>query len=222
VAELGVGLPLAVLASATILYGSGRALAQTEIKPRLAYSTVSQVSYIVLGASLAAPFATIGGLVHLVHQGLMKITLFFCAGAFAERAGIHAIDQLDGIGRRMPWTAGAFTVGALGMMGVPPIAGFVSKWYLGVGGIQAGAPWVVAVLVGSALLNAAYFLPLVYRMWFLPAPAAPVREALERPLGLIAPAVATAAAALLTGVFAAAAFSPLGWATFIVERFYTP
>jgi multicomponent Na+:H+ antiporter subunit D len=225
VAELGVGPPLAVLASATILYGSVRALMQSEIKPRLAYSTVSQVSYIVLGAALAVPFAAIGGLVHLVHQGLMKITLFFCAGAFAERAGIHAVEQLDGIGRRMPWTASAFTIGAMGMMGIPPIAGFVSKWYLGIGGLHAGAPWVVAVLAGSALLNAAYFMPLIYRMWFLSGPEeerAAAAEPLERPLGLIAPGVVTAGAALLTGLLAGAPFSPLGWATLIVERFYTP
>ncbi len=220
VADLGLGLPLAVLASFTILYGSARALAQTEIKPRLAFSTVSQVSYIVLGAALAGPVATIGGLVHLVHQGLMKITLFFCAGVFAERAGAERIDDLDGIGRHMPWTATAFTVGALGMMGVPQIAGFVSKWHLGLGGLEVGAPWVVAVLAGSALLNALYFLPLVYRMWFLdrPAPEAP----LERPVALIAPAVVTATAALLAGLFAATAFSPLGWATLIAERFYFP
>jgi multicomponent Na+:H+ antiporter subunit D len=238
VAELGLGLPLAALASFTILYGSVRALAQSEIKPRLAFSTVSQVSYIVLGAALAGPIATIGGLVHLVHQGLMKITLFFCAGVFAERAGAERIGDLDGIGRHMPWTATAFTVGALGMMGVPPIAGFISKWHLGLGGLEVGAPWVVAVLAGSALLNALYFLPLVYRMWFLdrPAPEAspdsPTPEALpappapeaplERPLGLIAPAVVTATAALLSGLFAAAAFSPLGWATLIAERFYFP
>jgi multicomponent Na+:H+ antiporter subunit D len=101
---------------------------------------VSQVSYIVLGTALAGPFATIGGLVHLVHQGLMKITLFFCAGVFAERGHIHKIDELDGIGPRMPWTSLCFSIGAMGMIGIPPIAGFVSKWYLGIGGLQAGIP----------------------------------------------------------------------------------
>ena len=220
--ELGVGLPLAALASVTILYGSVRALAQTDLKRRLAYSTVSQVSYIVLGTALAGPVATVGGLVHLVHQGLMKITLFFCAGIFAERAGIHAIAELDGIGPRMPWTATAFSVGALGMIGIPPVAGFISKWYLGLGGMDAGAPWVLAVLAGSALLNAAYFLPVLYRIWFLPAARDLPDGALERPLGLIGPPVITALAAIGAGVFAAAAFSPLGWASLVVERFYTP
>ncbi|MFN3685182.1 complex I subunit 5 family protein [Salinarimonas sp.] len=227
VEALGVGVPLAALAAITIVYGSARALQQSDIKRRLAFSTVSQVSYIVLGAALAGPFATIGGLVHLVHQGLMKITLFFCAGIFAERAGVHAIDELAGIGPRMPWTASAFSIGAMGMIGIPPIAGFVSKWYLGVGGLQAGQPWVVGVLVASSLLNAAYFLPLLYRMWFLPPPEAlpargPDERPLERPLGLVGPPVVTALAALAVGLVAASPLSPLAWATLIVERTYLP
>ncbi|MDQ4061571.1 MAG: monovalent cation/H+ antiporter subunit D family protein, partial [Pseudomonadota bacterium] len=125
VRDLGLGLPLAAVASLTIVYGSVRALQQQDIKRRLAFSTVSQVSYIVLGASLFGPAATIGGLVHLVHQGLMKIALFFCAGALAERIGVTQIVQLDGSGRRMPLTMAAFSAAALGMIGIPPVAGFV-------------------------------------------------------------------------------------------------
>ncbi len=223
VAELSLGLTLAVLASLTIVYGSVRALQQTDIKRRLAFSTVSQVSYIVLGASLAGPFATLGGLVHLVHQGLMKITLFFTAGALAERLGITSIDQLDGAGRRMPVTMLAFTVGALGMIGVPPVAGFVSKWYLGIGGLQAGQPWVILVLATSSLLNAAYFLPLVYRAWFRAPAGDPPREGIiEAPAALILPGAVTALASLGAGLLAAFALSPLGWSTLIVERVYLP
>jgi multicomponent Na+:H+ antiporter subunit D len=222
VAELSVGIPLAVVASITIIYGSLRALQQTDIKKRLAFSTVSQISYIVLGASLAGPFATIGGLVHLVHQGLMKITLFFAAGALAERRGITSVGQLAGAGRHMPLTMLAFSVAALGMIGIPPIAGFVSKWYLGIGGIQAGHSWVILVLAGSSLLNAAYFLPLVYRAWFA-RPAVEEEELLtEGPPDLILPAVVTALASLAVGLFAAFALSPLGWATLIVEGQYAP
>ncbi len=223
VSQLGMAQPLAILASITILYGSLRALQQDDIKRRLAFSTVSQVSYIVLGAALAGPIAAIGGLAHLVHQGLMKITLFFCAGIFAERAGIEKIHHLDGVGARMPWTAFCFSLGAMGMIGIPPMAGFVSKFYLGVGALETGAGWVVFVLAGSSLLNAAYFLPLLYRMWFLPA-----REDLEtqppseRPLGLFVPAVVTATAALGVGLLAGAPISPLGWATLIIERDYLP
>ena len=219
--DLGLNLPLALAASFTIIYGSVRALQQTDIKRRLAFSTVSQVSYIALGASLFGPFATIGGLVHLVHQGLMKITMFFCAGALAERLHIHTIAELDGVGRRMPWTVAALTAAALGMIGIPPMAGFISKWYLGVGGVQSGSAWVVLVLAGSSLLNAAYFLPFIYRAWFVAGPGhhAPVRE---RPFWLIAPAVVTAAVTVGAGVFAAFDFSPLGWTTLIVERRYSP
>ena len=228
VQALDLGLPLAVLASITIVYGSFQALRQSDIKRRLAYSTVSQVSYIILGASLAGPFATIGGLVHLVHQGLMKITLFFCAGLLDEKLKITRIDQLDGIGRRMPLTMLAFSIGALGMIGVPPTAGFISKWYLGIGGLQAGQTWVVFVLVGSSLLNAAYFLPLLYRTWFKPLPEMPERDdtgvagALERPWGFVAPPLVTAVASLLVGLLAASPLSPLAWATLIVERAYLP
>jgi multicomponent Na+:H+ antiporter subunit D len=218
--ELSVGVPLAALASFTILYGSVRALQQSDIKRRLAFSTVSQVSYIVLGASIYGPFATIGGLVHLVHQGLMKITLFFCAGALAERLHVHKVEELDGTGRAMPWTAAAFSIAALGMIGVPPIAGFISKWYLGVGGVQAGHLWVVLVLVGSSLLNALYFLPLIYRLWFLPRDE-PCDLAREGSPWLIAPAVVTALASLAVGALAGFAMSPLGWATLIVARTYS-
>jgi multicomponent Na+:H+ antiporter subunit D len=97
------------------------------------------VSYIALGASILGPVATIGGLVHLVHQGIMKITLFFCAGNYAETLGVHKVSQMDGVGRRMPWTTLAFSIGALGMIGIPPIAGFVSKWYIGLGAVEAGS-----------------------------------------------------------------------------------
>ncbi|HEV7367915.1 complex I subunit 5 family protein [Arenibaculum sp.] len=223
---LGLGVPLAAAASATILYGSVRALTQSDIKRRLAYSTVSQVSYIVLGVALGGPTAAIGGLVHLVHQGLMKVTLFFCAGAFAETVHVHRIDQMDGLGPRMPWTMLAFSIAAFGMIGVPPVAGFVSKWYLGIGSLEAGHAWVILVLAVSSLLNAAYFLPLVYRAWFLP-PAGPWEEMrpgrrYETDAGMFLPPVATSLAALLVGLLAATELSPLSWTRLIVERGYAP
>jgi multicomponent Na+:H+ antiporter subunit D len=121
-AALGLTGPLALVAAVTIIYGSLRALFQDDLKRRLAFSTVSQVSYIVLGVAIVGPLATVGGIVHLVHQGVMKITLFFCAGNFAETLGIHKVSEMNGVGRRMPWTMLAFTIAALGMIGVPPIA----------------------------------------------------------------------------------------------------
>lgn len=224
VAALGVGLPLAMLAAATIIWGSVQALRQHEIKKRLAFSTVSQVSYIILGIALAGPFAVIGGLVHLVHQGLMKITLFFCAGIYDERAGIREVAALNGIGAIMPWTSVCFSLGAMGMIGLPPTAGFVTKIYLGIGAVQGEAFWVLGVLALSTMLNAAYFLPLIYRIWFLdpdPQMNAGIKPT-ERPLGLIGPAVVTAMASVAVGLLAGTAISPLAWATLIVQREYLP
>jgi multicomponent Na+:H+ antiporter subunit D len=222
---LGLLGVLAVLASFTIIYGSAVALTQDGLKTRLAYSTVSQVSYIALGASILGPIATIGGMVHLVHQGIMKITLFFCAGNYAETLGVHKVSQMDGVGRRMPLTTLAFSVGALGMIGIPPIAGFVSKWYLGLGGVEAEQYWVLLVLAGSTLLNAGYFLPILYRAWFRPAPAEWPKEhrfetRFETMGALLWPPVITAVLCLLAGLFAAAPFSPLEWAALIARREY--
>ena len=219
--SLGLTQGLAMLAAFTILYGSTRALFQSDLKRLLAWSTVSQVSYITLGVCIGGPLALVGGLVHLVHQGLMKITLFFCAGIFAERLGIHRIDELDGLGRRMPWAATAFSVGALGMIGFPPLAGFVSKWFLGLGALAAGQDWVLGVLVASTLLNAAYFLPLLRRIWFASAPQSwPQEQRLDRWVvaALTVPPLLTAALTIGVGVFAALPMSPLGWVELIVAR----
>ena len=223
-AELGVTLPLAVTAAVTIIYASVRALFQDDLKRRLAYSTISQVSYITLGIATVGPLATIGGIVHLVHQGLMKITLFFCAGNLAETLNIHKISEMDGVARRMPWTMAAFTLGALGMIGVPPLAGFVSKWYLGTGAMAAGQDWMMLILVASSLLNAAYFLPIIYAAWFKEAkgtwPDERPRGRLETRWTLLLPPLVTALLVLGVGLLANAPFSPLEWAYLIAEREY--
>ncbi len=221
---LGLLVPLAVLASITIIWGSVRALFQTELKKRLAYSTISQVSYIALGIALFGPWGTIGGLAHMLHQGLMKITLFFCAGNYAETLGIHAIDELDGAGHRMPATSIAFTIAAFGMIGVPPLAGFVSKWYLGLGALESGMPWVLGVLVLSSVLNAAYFLPIVHRLWFRPQagpwPDERTFDGRETSRWLLVPTIATAVFTVGAGVFANFPFSPLRWAMLVSARVY--
>jgi multicomponent Na+:H+ antiporter subunit D len=224
--DLDVLAPLAWLAGLTIIYGSVQALFQDELKKRLAYSTVSQVSYIALGTAIFGPLATTGGIVHLVHQGIMKITLFFGAGNYAETLGIHRVSEMNGVGQRMPWTTAAFTVGALGMIGVPPLAGYVSKLYLQKGAISAGEDWVVLVLGASSLLNAAYFLPILYRAWFLsptgPWPRERVFGRWETHWMLLLPPLFTAALVLLAGLLAEAPFSPLAWARIITAREYGP
>lgn len=219
VQTLGLATPLVLLAAFTIVWGSICALRQDDLKKRLAYSTISQVSYITLGIALVSPLAAIGGLTHLIHQGIMKITLFLAAGNFAEAHGIKTVSGMNGMGRLMPVSMTAFTIGALGMIGIPPLAGFLSKWYLGAGGLEVGQPAVIALLAGSSLLNAAYFLPILYRAWFLDPPAnSPVR----RDLGwmLILPPALTAALVVAAGLFANAPFSPLGWTRFIVSLEY--
>jgi multicomponent Na+:H+ antiporter subunit D len=222
--QMGVLTPLAVLAAFTIIYGSVRALYQDDFKKRLAYSTVSQLSYIALGVAITGVLSTTGAVVHLVHQGIMKITMFFAAGNIAETYGYHKISQLNGIGRRMPLTMGAFTIAVFGMIGLPPVAGFVSKWYLGLGAVQAGSYWVILVLLASSALNAAYFLPIVYRAWFCEPEQAFVRPQrsglLETQASLLLPVVVTGMLSLAAGVFAATAGSPLAIAREIAEKLY--
>ncbi|WP_426735968.1 proton-conducting transporter transmembrane domain-containing protein [Myxococcus faecalis] len=224
--ELGVTRPLAIVAAITILYGSLKALQQGDLKRRLAYSTVSQVAYIVVGVSIFGTVSTIGGLVHLVHQGVMKITLFFCAGNYAEELHLHRVKQLRGVGRRMPLTTAAFTIAALGMIGIPPVAGFITKWYLGIGALEADESWLVVVLLLSSLLNAGYFLPIVYSAWFQ-APREDWTPS-TRPHGweigwaLLFPTVVTAALSVAAGLFAGAELSPLGWTRLITDREFRP
>lgn len=225
-ARLGVLEPLAGAAGLTIVYGSVQALFQDELKKRLAFSTVSQVSYIVLGTAILGPVATIGGLVHLVHQGLMKITLFFAAGNYAETLGVHRVSELNGAGRRMPLTTAAFTVAALGMIGLPPLAGYVSKAYLKEGALAAGAGWVPWVLTVSSLLNAAYFLPILYRAWFRAPPKAWPHEhdfgRCETHWMLLAAPLVTAVLVVWAGILAESPFSPLAWVKLIAAREYGP
>lgn len=224
--SLGLLMPLAVMACITIVWGSFRALWQDDLKRRLAFSTISQVSYIVLGVALYGPVGTVGGLAHLVHQGLMKITLFFCAGNLAETLGVHKVSEMNGAGRRMPLTMAAFTVGALGMMGMPLTAGYVSKHYLSDGAAAANAPWAAWVLLLSSALNAAYFLPILYRAWFRRADVPWPHEHMKRRgwketnALLLFPPLISGAAVFLVAVFADESWSPLSWAKLIADRQY--
>ena len=225
-ASLGLLVPLAAFAALTIVWGSFRALFQDDLKKRLAFSTVSQVSDIALGVALFGPIGTIGGLVHLVHQGVMKITLFFCAGNYAETLGIHKVSEMNGVGQRMPLTTLAFSIAALGMIGIPATAGFVSKWYLGQGALAAGMSWVLAVLAASSLLNAAYFLPILHRAWFCTPHTVratkmnPPHAGHETTLLLLVPPLLTASLTVLGGLLAMTDYSPLAWARLIASREY--
>lgn len=203
--SLGVGIATAYLVSFTILMASIHALTRDDLKARLAYSTVSQLSYIVLGAVLLSPSAMVGGIIHISAHAFSKITLFFCAGSIYCASGKRKISEMSGIGRKLPWTMGAFFVGSLSMIGVPPAAGFVSKWYLAVGTVEAGELAFLAVLLVSSVLNAAYFLPVTYVAFFgveesvgeAPEGSRTIKEI---PMVTI-PLVATAILSLLMGIY---------------------
>lgn len=210
---LGVLGPLAALAAFTILFASVRALAQDDIKKRLAYSTIGQLSYIVLGLALGTPVAAAAAVAHLAHHAVLKITMFFTAGVLAEELHVKRVSQMDGVGRRMPVTMIAFTVAALGITGVPPIAGFVTKWGLGTGALDGGGIWPLAVLGVSTLLNAAYFMPMLGRAWF----AAPRAEwtqhsGFEGDRRMVVPLTLTAVTGLVLGPLAWMAWAPASWA----------
>jgi multicomponent Na+:H+ antiporter subunit D len=154
------------VASFTVIVASLIALSQDELKRRLAFSTIGQLSYIVLGVALLSPKGMIGGMTHIAMHAFGKITLFFCAGAIAVATGKKYISQMVGIGKRMPVTMIAFFIGSLSVIGLPPTGGFFSKWYLVLGTLEADRMPMLWVFLGSSLLNAAYFLPIVYRAFF--------------------------------------------------------
>jgi formate hydrogenlyase subunit 3/multisubunit Na+/H+ antiporter MnhD subunit len=222
--NLGVLQPLLIVACITVIVGSLFALNQDDLKKRLAYSTVSQVSYIIVGVATFGLLGSIGGLLHLVHQGVMKITLFFCAGNFAETLGIHKVSEMDGVGKRMPLTMTAFTIGAFGMIGAPPTAGFISKWFLGAGSLAAESEWVLVVLLTSSALNAAYFLPILYRGWFKPQqgewPEEHSFDRFETHWMLLFPPAITGAFVILLGVFANMPAGLVQWVEILILREY--
>ena len=182
-AQIGVQTALSAVAAATILVASIIALRQDHLKRRLAYSTIAHLAFIVLGFSLASETAFEGALFHIVNHGALKITLFFAAGAIHIAAHKDYVSQLDGIGRRMPFTMVAFAVASYGLAGLPPMGGFLSKWHLVLGALEAGQPVFAAVMVGSGLLTAGYLFPIVYRAFFKPSPDAVPPAPASGPVG---------------------------------------
>ena len=204
--SLGLGIVTAYLVSFTIITASIYALTQNDLKARLAYSTISQLSYIILGAVMLTPMAAIGGITHIAAHGFSKITLFFCAGSIYCASRRKNISDLAGIGKRLPLTMLAFFIGSLGMIGIPPAGGFISKWYLVVGSVDAGQMALLAVLLISALLNAAYFLPVTYSAFFeaekIPTDPSLVAANDIREIPMVAvPLVITALLSLLLGIY---------------------
>ena len=193
----------------TIIVGSLLALLQDDFKFRLAYSTISQSSYMVLGAAVLLPAgitgvsdagraaAVIGTTFAFTAHAFAKLTMFFVAGTVSVETGKTQISQLDGLGRKMPWEFGAFTLATLSMVGLPPMVGFIAKWYLSLGAWTTGDWWILVILVASSVLNLAYFLPIIIRAFFRSSE----EEIREARWTLRGPVLATAACALVLGLW---------------------
>lgn len=222
--EIGFADPLAYLAAFTILASSTIALSQDHLKRRLAYSTISQLSYIILGAALLTPLAATAAVVHVANQAFAKITMFFVVGAITRTTGKKYVSEIDGIAARMPVSMAAFAIAALSFVGVPLTAGFITKWYLALGALEAEAWWFVLVLVVSSLLNAGYFFPILYRAYFKPALGLwPPREQgrrFEAPKTLLIPMVVCALYVVLLGLTAEVPGMPFSVAQVAVEGFF--
>jgi len=199
------------MAAFTVLVSSLIALSQDNLKRRLAFSTIGQLGYIVVGVSMLSsgalagvehPHALTGSILHIAMHAFGKITLFFCAGAILVGSGMKYVSQLDGIGRRMPFTMAAFLIGALSVIGLPPTGGVISKWHLILGAYEAKYLFVVVILLASSLLNIVYLLPIAVRAFFIPknegAFHGSVREA---PWACVVPLCITALASLLLFFF---------------------
>jgi multicomponent Na+:H+ antiporter subunit D len=158
------------LCALTIIVTAALMVSQDNLKRCLAFSTIGQLSYIILGVALLNKGGITGGTMHIFMHAFGKITLFFCAGAIAVHAHKKYISQLDGLGRVMPWTFGAFTVGCVSIIGLPPTGGFVSKWLIVTASLTAGMPLVAALLLVSSLLKAWTFFPIIFRAFFAPTP----------------------------------------------------
>ncbi len=191
-----------VLAGITLIVASLIALTQDNIKSRLAYSTIGQLSYIILGVGLATKSGIAGATLHIPMHAFGKITLFLCAGAIYQACGAKCISEMHGMGQKIPLTMTAFFIGSLCVIGLPPTGGFVSKWYLLTGSLNSGQQWAFAVFLTSSLLNAAYFLPFVYKAFFSsPSDEAKWESAKEPPLLTVVPVLITAMGCVLLFFF---------------------
>jgi multicomponent Na+:H+ antiporter subunit D len=204
--KYGLGILTAYLASFTIIVASVIALAQDNLKMRLAYSTVSQLSYIILGVAMLTPNSVTGGIIHITNHAFAKITLFFCAGSIYVATRKKDVSEMGGVGWSMPFTMIAFGLASLSMIGVPPVSGFVTKWYLALGTLDIHNMILLTVILVSSLLNAGYFVPVFLTSFFgkpVPGDQNPGRFLEGSPLivFMVVPLFFAAVASVLFGVY---------------------
>ncbi|MES4785441.1 MAG: hypothetical protein C4294_06040 [Nitrospiraceae bacterium] len=195
---LNLGVMTAIVASITIIMASIYALTRDNLKALLAYSTIGQLSYMVLGGALLTPGGMASGIIHIANHALGKITLFLCAGSIYVASHKTKVSELNGMGKRMPFTMAAFALGALSLIGFPLLGGFISKWYLTLGSIEAGQYSIVAVLITSTILNACYFLPILHAAFFRELPQGDKAVRQEAPTIMVVPLVLTAIGILVS------------------------
>lgn len=199
---LNLGIPTAYFVGFTVIAASIIALSKDNLKARLAYSTVSQLSYIVMGVALLTEPGIQGGLIHIVNHAFSKITLFFCAGAIYVVTHKKLISEMEGLGKTMPFTFGAFAIASLSMIGAPPVAGFITKWNLLVGSVQAHQIGILLILIASTMLNAAYFAPITYKAFFGKRPEnEPFTGIKEAPLAMLIPILIACAISIIIGIY---------------------
>ena len=209
-----------VLAAFTLIVASLIALTQDNIKSRLAYSTIGQLSYIILGVGLATKAGIAGAALHIPMHAFGKITLFLCAGAIYQACGAKCVSEIHGLGHKFPLTMTAFFIGSLCVIGLPPTGGFISKWYLLTGSLSSGQQWAFAVFLSSSLLNAAYFFPVIYKAFFAePSDPARLVKAKEPPSMTVVPLFITSAGCLLLFFFSGELFR---FANTFAELFVSP
>jgi len=205
--SLDLWLILAYFAAFTVIVSGMYALAQDNLKRRLAFSTINNLAIIVMGAALLTPSAITGSIFHMGSHGFMKITLFFAAGSIYVKTHKENISELNGLGRQMPLTFGAFAVCAMGVAGTPPVCGFISKWYLALGTLEAKEVIFLFVLLISALMDVAYFFPIIYNAFFKIPEEAVNPHFDEAPMRMLIPLMVTAIISIILGIFPNAFFN---------------
>jgi multicomponent Na+:H+ antiporter subunit D len=204
--QLDLWLVLAYFAAFTVVVSGLYALAQDNLKRRLAFSTINNLAIIVMGAALVTSSSITGSIFHMGSHGFMKITLFFVAGAIYVKTHKENVSELDGLGRQMPLTMGAFSIGAMGIAGTPPICGFISKWYLAMGSLEASQVIFLFVLLISALLDVAYFFPIIYNSFFKTPREETNPHFDEASMKMVVPLMVTAIISLILGIIPNAFF----------------